>query len=199
MQFWRSLSALVFDELFGARADLAFTGIEWGRLPAALVPGLIFALRTADLTLATLRTLTVIRGHRATAWFLGFGQALLFVTAVAGVLRNLHNPWNIVAYAVGFATGNVLGITIEAKLAPGHSLLRIVSARRGAAIAEALRRKGRGATEVPAHGKLGTVSVIFCYVPRRDVERVRRQIVSADPDAFLTVEHVRQLRGGWRA
>lgn len=177
---------------------LSAIGLDWGVIPSTIVPLLIFGLRTINLTLATLRMLTVVRGHRATAWFLGILHSSLFVITIAGVLGNLQNPWNLVAYAAGLATGNVLGMAIEAKLAPGHSLLRITSAQRGTAILESLHGHGHGATEYSGQGRSGTVSVILCYVPRRQVEQVKRQVVNTDPEAFITVDHVRQLRGGWR-
>jgi uncharacterized membrane-anchored protein YitT (DUF2179 family) len=88
---------------------------------------------------------------------------------------------------------------IETWLGPGHSLLRITSARRGPSILEMLHGKGRGATEISGQGKLGMVSLIFCFVPRRHIDRVKHEVVETDPEAFITVEHVRQLRGGWRA
>jgi uncharacterized protein YebE (UPF0316 family) len=168
-------------------------------LPAWALPPLIFLLQSANMAFDTFRTLAVARGRRATAWAAGFSQAFLFVVAIAGVLQNLSDPWNLVAYAAGFATGNVVGILAESGFAPGHSLLRVVSPHRGSAIADALRRQGWGATEIPGRGQDGTVTLIFCHVPRREAARVSERIVSIDPEAFITSENVRQFRGGWRA
>jgi len=122
----------------------------------------------------------------------------MFVITIAGVLGNLQNPWNLVAYATGLATGNVLGMAIEAKLAPGHSLLRITSTQRGTAILESLHRHGHGATEYSGQGRSGTVSVILCYVPRHQVEQAKQHVINTDPEAFITIDYVRELRGGWR-
>jgi len=36
-------------------------------------------------------------------------------------------------------------------------------------------------------------------VPRRQVGPVRQQVLTTDPGAFVTVEEVRSLYGGWRA
>jgi uncharacterized protein YebE (UPF0316 family) len=171
----------------------------WDDVSPALLPFLIFSLRTVDLTLSTLRMLVTVRGRRLASWVLGFAQAVVFISAVAGVLSRLEDPWNWIAYAGGFATGNVVGILLEGRLAPGHSLLQIVSPRRGLAVAEALRRSGRGATSLAARGQEGSVSLILCYVPRREVETAHREILGSDPDAFVMVENVRQVRGGWRA
>lgn len=175
------------------------SGFELTNLPAWLVMLAIFLLRCTDTTLSTLRMLAVVRGRRMLAWFLGFCGALLFVSAVAVVLESLDRPLNILAYAAGFASGNVLGIFIEDRRAAGHSLLRIVSPERGPALIEGLRTTGRGATELPGRSATGTVTMIYCYVPRREVPTARRQIAALDPRAHVTVENVRQLKGGWQA
>ena len=93
--------------------------------------GLIFILRVGDMSLDTLRVLYVMRGKKSFAWILGFCQALIFITAISAVLSNLDNPINIIAYAAGFATGNVMGMAIEERLAQGHTHLRIISSNRG--------------------------------------------------------------------
>jgi uncharacterized protein YebE (UPF0316 family) len=171
----------------------------WLPIPAAYLPIAIFLLRTTDISISTLRTFAVARGNRLSAWLLGFTQALLFVTAVSAVLTQLQNVLNLLAFAAGMATGNVLGITIESMLAPGHSLLRIHSTGRGEALSKELRALGHGATVVSGKGLDGMVSLIYCYVPRRKVRRIKDQLIVLDPEAYISVENVRQLRGGWRA
>jgi uncharacterized protein YebE (UPF0316 family) len=181
-----------------ARSVLEAPTVPWDRLSPIGTALVIFLLRTTDLTLATLRMLAVVRGRRLFAWVAGFIEALLFVTAFGGVLANLGHPWNLLAYAAGFASGSVLGIVIEQRLAPGHSLLRILSPTLAESIIQALRRHGYGATQLAAQGQQGSVGLILCYTPRRVVEAVQRQVTEIDPAAFITVEHVRMLHGGWR-
>lgn len=180
-------------------ADALAMGIDLMSIPVWLVTLAIFLLRCTDTTLSTLRMLAVLRGRHRLAWILGFSGSLLFVLAVAGVLKNLEKPLNVLAYASGFASGNFLGIVIEERLAAGHSLLRIVSPDRGPVLIEALRSAGRGATELPGRSGAGTVTMIYCYVPRREVSMAQRQISGLDPLAHVTVENVRQLKGGWKA
>ena len=167
-------------------------------VPAFLVPPLIFLLRTVDLSLSTLRTLAIARGKRFAAWSLGFVQSLLFVTAIAWTLENLGNPVNLLAFALGFASGSVAGILIESRLAPGHSLLRVFSREQGPAVAHALHAAGYGATEIGGRTTQGAVTLILSYLPRKKVGAAHRRIAEVDPSASITVEHVVQLRGGWR-
>lgn len=167
---------------------------------AWLAAGLIFLMRVSDMTLDTLRVLVVMRGKKAVAWVLGFFQSSIFVLAISTVLSNLNNPLNMIGYAAGFATGNVVGMLIEERLAIGYLHLRIISSRRGAAIAEALRAEGYAVTEIPARGKDGTVSLLAISVLRKNTGKIQEMIRTIDDEAFITAEDVRPLRRGfWRS
>jgi len=167
---------------------------------AILGAGLIFLMRVGDMTLDTLRMLMVMRSRKGLAWLLGFFQSLIFVLAISSVLSNLDNLLNIIGYAAGFATGNVVGMWIEERLAIGHTHLQIVSSRRGSAIAERMRVEGYAVTEIPARGKDGMVSLLNISVLRKNVDRVHQLVNGVDPSAFITAEEVRPVwRGFWRA
>jgi uncharacterized protein YebE (UPF0316 family) len=169
-------------------------------IPEMYLPFVIFGLRVCDMSFDTLRVLFVVRGRKPLAWILGFLQSSLWVLAITSVLSNLGNLWNVIAYAGGYATGTVIGMALEERLAIGHSHMQIISSRRGAEIVETLRNAGHGATELPARGRDGTVSVISVSVRRRDIPQVKRVVEGIDVDAFITVEDIRPLRRGyWRS
>jgi uncharacterized protein YebE (UPF0316 family) len=169
--------------------------------PQAILTALmIFGLRVIDMALDTLRVLVVMRGQKRIAWVLGFFQAAVFVVAIGSVLSNLDNPLNVIGYAAGFATGNVVGMFIEEKLAIGHTMISIISSRRGTAIVEKLRENGYAVTEIPARGKDGMVTLLNVNVLRKNVSRVRQIVNEADAEAFITAEDIRPIRRGfWRA
>src|SRR5512139_1231898 len=147
---------------------------------AWLGAALIFGLRVTDMTLDTLRVLVVMRGKKAIAWVLGFFQALIFVVAITSVLKNLDNPLSVIGYAAGFATGNVVGMWIEEKLAIGHIHLNVVSPTLGTAIAEKLRTEGFAVTEIPARGKDGMVTLLDISVIRKNVDQVHKIVHAVD-------------------
>jgi uncharacterized protein YebE (UPF0316 family) len=160
---------------------------------------IIFCLRVVDVALLTLRVLMVARGLKALAWVFAFSRALIFVFALRLVLSDLGDWSKILAYATGFATGMVVGMLVEERLALGYTHLRIISSRRGAEITEHLRDKGYAVTEVSALGRDGAVALLNCDVRRRQVGKVEQIIVDADPQAFITAEEVRPVqRGYWR-
>jgi uncharacterized protein YebE (UPF0316 family) len=161
---------------------------------------LIFFLRVTDMSLDTLRVLFVFRGRKSMAWILGFLQSAIWVIAITSVLSNLENLFNIIAYAAGFATGNVVGMAIEERLAIGHAHIRVISSGKGNAILEAIRRTGYAATEIPGRGKDGTVTIISCSVKRKHISKIQKEISEIDQNAFMTVEEIRPIhRGFWRA
>ena len=161
---------------------------------------MIFSLRVIELSLDTIRVLMVMRGRKGPAWLLGFFQATIFVFAIGYVLSGLDNPINMLGYAAGFATGTVVGMYIEERLAIGHIQMSIVSPRRGSAIAEKMRAERFAVTEIPAKGKDGMVTMLSCSVLRRNVDKVRQIVNQADSTAFITAEEVRPVRRGfWRA
>ena len=169
--------------------------------PAAWLGALgIFALRLCDMTCDTLRMLFVVRGRKGIAWLLGFFQSVIFVIAITSVLQHLDNPLNIIGYAAGFATGNVVGMLIEERLAIGHVKISIVTQRLGTALGQVLRDSGFGVTEIPARGRDGMVSMLSVSVLRKDASKVEAIVHATDAEAFVISEDVRPLRRGfWRA
>lgn len=161
---------------------------------------LIFCLRVGDMSLDTIRVLFMVRGKKLLVWVLGFFQALIFVIAISSVLTQLNNVLNVIGYATGFATGNIVGMMIENRLAIGHVLVNIISSNRGSFIAERLRASGYAVTEIAGRGMNGTVFELHASVLRKDVSQVETIVLESDPQAFVTAEDVRPVRRGfWRA
>src|SRR5215831_16910508 len=102
---------------------------------------LIVLARITDVTLDTIRTVAIVQGRRAFAAVLGFFEAVVYICAVAKVLLNMDHPVYALAYGLGFASGTYLGITIEQRLAFGHQVVSIVTAK-GAELAKVLRAAG---------------------------------------------------------
>lgn len=160
----------------------------------------IFFLRIGDMSLDTIRVLFVVRGRKLLAWILGFFQSLLFVVAISSVLSNLNSFLTILGYAAGFATGNVVGMLIEERLAIGFLQFTIISSNRGAVVADKLRQNGYAVTEIPARGRNGTVTMLHTNVKRKDMDNIETIVLEADPEAFVTQDEVRPVRRGfWRA
>ena len=157
----------------------------------------IFALRLFNQAIDTVRFMMTIRGRKLAAWVLGFVETTIFVVTLSAVISQLNNLLYIVTYSAGFATGNTVGMLIEGRLAIGHVHMRIISPKRGSAIAEKLRKEGYGVTEIPARGKDGTVTLLNVSVRRRQVKRVHQIAQKVDSSAFISSEEMLPLRRGF--
>lgn len=151
---------------------------------------LIFSARVVDVSLGTLRTMTVVRGRRRTAFLLGFFEVVIWVFAVARVIDNLQNPIVAIAYALGFATGSVLGMTLERYLSLGQRVVRIFS-QRGEALAIAIRGAGFRVAEFAGRSGSGPLELIYVEVPQRQTNVVLKIVTRIDPECFYVVEEVR--------
>jgi uncharacterized protein YebE (UPF0316 family) len=164
-----------------------------------LIALLIFVVRVISTSLDTIRVILTMRSSKLWVWILGFINSMIWVLTFAFVLSDINNLVNVIVYAAGFATGNVMGMWIEDKLAVGFAEIRVISSKWGAAILDALRENNYAVTEIPARGKDGMVSVITSSVRRSQVHEVEKLVREIDENAFITTEDVVAVkRGFWR-
>lgn len=157
----------------------------------------IFLLRIVDVSLYTVRLMMVMRGRKFLALIFAFFQALVFVSAMQMVFSDLGNWGKITGYSAGFATGLVIGMALENRLAIGYAHLRIISPNRGPALVDGLRQAGFAVTEVSGMGKEGMVSLLNCTIRRRHLPQATQIIMDTDSEAFITAEAVRSTRRGF--
>lgn len=151
----------------------------------------VFSARIVDVSLDTLRLFAVVHGKRGRAWCLAFVQVLVWLAAVSSVITYIWDkPWYAVAYALGFATGNYVGICVEGWMAHGEQVVRVFS-RRGAEIAAVLRGEGFGVTEFDGRGKDGHVTMLFIETRRKTAMDVARRARELDPGCYLIIDDIR--------
>jgi uncharacterized protein YebE (UPF0316 family) len=155
----------------------------------------IVLARVVDVTLDTVRTVAIVQGRRIFAAVLGFFQALVYVCAIAKVLLNMDHPVYALAYALGFASGTFLGITIEQYLAFGHQLITLAT-RKGVEVAKVLRACDYKVAEIKGHARDGDLAILFAEIPRREAQKLIRTASAVDENCFCMVNDVRVARFG---
>jgi uncharacterized protein YebE (UPF0316 family) len=151
-----------------------------------------------DVSMATVRMLLIVRGHRLLAPLIGFFEILIWVTAIGIVVQHLQSPFHIVGYAAGFATGNYIGLRLEERLALGLATVRTVIQSGGAELAGHLRSAGFGVTEMGGRGKDGPVEVLYSVIPRRQTAECLAIINQDAPGSFVVVDEPRRVLRGWQ-
>jgi uncharacterized protein YebE (UPF0316 family) len=137
-----------------------------------------------------------LRGKKNIAPILGFFEVLIWITAISKIMQNLDHYVNYVAYAAGFATGNLVGMIIEEKLAYGILMIRIFAHERGQELVSSLNTSGYGATVVDAHGAREKIHLIYTIVQRNELDKVIGVINTFNPNSFYTIEDVKSVNQG---
>ena len=162
----------------------------------AVIPFLIFLARICDQSIGTLRIIFVSKGKRNIAPLLGFFEVLIWITAISKIMQNLDNYVNYVAYAAGFATGNLVGMIIEEKLAMGFQMIRIFTSEKGKELVKILNDNGFGATAIEAHGAKEKIHLVYSIVHRNEVEKVLEAVNLFNSKAFFTIEDIKAVNEG---
>lgn len=161
-----------------------------------ILPLLIFVCRMSDVTLATLRNIFISKGFRSIVPFIGFFEVLIWLIAMKQVMNHVDNWLSYFAWAAGFSMGTYVGMRIEERLALGTQVIRIITNQLSDNLIHALREANHGITVVDAQGAKGPVKMIFSVVKRTSVDEVVDIIEKHQPNAFYSVEDVRNAQHG---
>ena len=179
--------------------------------PHILLTGvIIFLARICDVSIGTVRTIVTVQGRTVIAFVLAVFEIIIWVSVASTVINQVaEKPLLVVFYAFGYATGNVVGIMVERKLAFGTTILRIITPSAGPAIAAHLREKGQPVTIFHGEGKHGPVNELYIACRRRDLKWILPEVQCIDPKVFYVIEQARDMSkvyrpicsplGGWRA
>lgn len=159
---------------------------------------LIFFARIADVSMSTFRTLMVVQGRRVQAAVIGFFEIIIYVVVLGKVVNGLSDPGNLLAYALGFACGNFVGITIEEKVALGNLFAQVVlKGNENEELIAALREEGFGVTVVEGYGKEGTRQILNIALNRKNLELLKNILYGYDENVFITVSSTKPISGGY--
>jgi len=161
-----------------------------------LLPGLIFLARVMDVTIGTIRIIMVSKGHKFWAPVLGFFEVIIWLVAITKIIENLDNWLCYIAYGLGFAAGNYVGLIIEEKMALGIVKLQIITRKEAPKLIENLREAGYGITHHNAQGSNEKVSIIHSIIKRSEIRKVENIIKTTNPKAFYSIEDIKFVNEG---
>ena len=159
---------------------------------------LIFVARVIDVSMATVRTLLIVQGLKIHAAILGFVEIIIYILALNSVVGNLDNPLNLLVYAIGFAMGNYVGITIENKIGLGKLSAQIIlKTMDNQELIDTLRDNGFGVTVFEGKGIKGEKEILIVVLNRKSLQELRTLVYDIDDTAFMTVNNINPIGGGY--
>jgi uncharacterized protein YebE (UPF0316 family) len=155
----------------------------------------VFFARITDVSMATFRTILIVRGARFRAALIGFFEVIVWVLAASQVLGRLDRWYLLLSYACGFSTGNIVGVWLESKLAIGVEMVRVISRSSSYRLPERLREQGWSVTRLAAEGDSGSpIEVLLIVEARRRMPILLRAIRAIDPEAIWTINDVKRMQ-----
>lgn len=160
---------------------------------------IIFVAKVFEVSLMTLRTVFVTKGEKVYGAMIGIVEVSIWIVLTSTVLAGLKDdPFKMVVYALGFATGIFLGSTIEEKLAIGLITVQvIVSKEEGELLTSNLREKGIGVTVIEGQGLSEVKSILMLHIQRKRKNETMKQIVKTVPGAVISASDLKTVYGGY--
>ena len=155
-----------------------------------ILPLFIFLARITDVSINTIRIIYVLGGRRFTSTLLGFIESLIWLLAIRQIFEHLDNWMAYIAYPAGFASGILVGMILEERIAYGKVVVRIITSKRIDLLQEYLLSKEYRFTALKSTGPEGDESVVFTVLEREKLDGLLTHLKSILPTAFYTVEKV---------
>jgi uncharacterized protein YebE (UPF0316 family) len=167
-------------------------GISQNIFAYVILPLLIFLARVADVSINTVRIIFVMAGHKFVSTLLGFFESLIWLMAIGQIFQHLNSWVSYLAYPGGFATGILVGMLIEERLAFGKVIVRAITPEDLTDILEYMKDKGIRYTLLKGESISGKENVLFSVLKREQLDGLIQHFNMYIPQAFYTVESVKK-------
>jgi len=158
---------------------------------------IIFIINIIYVTFLTMRTIMTLKGYRFVAAAFSIMETFVYVIGLGLVLDNLDRPQNIVAYALGFGVGILVGTKIEEQLALGYTVVNVTTGKKDIDLPNDLRNLGYGVTHGHQYGRDGQRTVMQILTPRKYERKLMETIRELDDKAFIISYEPKNIHGGF--
>ncbi|WP_018923607.1 DUF2179 domain-containing protein [Salsuginibacillus kocurii] len=157
----------------------------------------ILLINVMYVSLFTVRMIFTLKGRRYTAACVGMVEVTVYVLGLGLVLDNMDSVLHVVAYALGYGSGVIMGMKIEEKLALGYITVNVITREYEPDIPNALRDRGYGVTNWIAYGREGERLMMEILTSRRSELDLYDTIRALDPRAFIISHEPKNFFGGF--
>jgi uncharacterized protein YebE (UPF0316 family) len=164
---------------------------------ALIMVALILIINIVYVSFFTIRMILTLKGQRYLAALISTFEVVIYVIGLGLVLDNLNEIHNLIAYAVGYGLGVLVGMKIEEKLALGYIKVNVILKDVSTEIPQILRDKGYGVTSWVAHGLEGERLMIEILTSRKSEVDLYNTVKHIDPKAFIISHEPKAFYGGF--
>lgn len=158
---------------------------------------IILLINVVYVSFFTIRMILTLKGYRYVAAFVSIFEVIIYILGLGLVLDNLNEIQNLIAYAVGYGIGVIVGMKIEEKLALGYIAVNVITTEYEKEFTKILRDQGYGVTSWEAYGREGGRLAMQILTPRKYELKLYKAIQDIDPKAFIISYEPKAIHGGF--
>lgn len=158
---------------------------------------IILAINIVYVSFFTVRMILTLKGQKFLAAAISSIEVMIYVIGLGLVLDNLDNIQNLIAYAVGYALGVLLGSKIEETLALGYVTVKVITNHYDEQLPNKLRDVGFGVTSWLAEGRDGHRLMMEILTKRKRQQELYSHILAYDSKAFIISHEPQHFHGGF--
>lgn len=158
---------------------------------------IILVINVVYVSFFTIRMIMTLKGYRYMAALISMVEIVIYVVGLGLVLDNLNQIQNVIAYAVGYGIGVIVGTKIEEKMALGYITVNVITKEYDRDLPKQLREAGYGVTSWAAQGLEGDRMALQVLTPRKMELKLYQTIKELDPKAFIIAYEPKTIYGGF--
>lgn len=161
---------------------------------------IVFFARIIDTSLATIRSVLVIKEKRKLAVIIAFFEILVWFLIVKEALNTDNSAFYIaLSYSAGYATGVYVGMIITDKFIPSNVSINIVVHEKDEII-KALIDNNFAVSISKIKGKdlINNKYMIFVATTSKKVAELKSIVTNIDPKAFIVISENKAVIGGYK-
>ena len=160
----------------------------------------IFLARLLDVSLATFRTMVLVKGQKILPAILGFFEVLVWLMVVEETLKtDTNNLWVPVSYAAGYAIGSLIGTWFSNKFLKSMCAVQVVTDKNNTKLINAIKKAGYGISIINLKKDEETPKkeMLFIEVNNSSVKKLKELINKHDKNAFVVVSDSKFVINGY--
>jgi len=160
----------------------------------------IFFARLLDVSLATFRTMVMVKGQKIFPAILGFFEVLVWLMVVEETLKTeVDSIWVPISYAAGYAIGSLLGTYFSNRFIKCVCAVQVITNKGNTKLLNAIKKAGYGISIIDLKKDKDTEKkeMYFIEINNSSLKKLKEIIKKYDKNAFVTVSDTKFVINGY--
>ncbi len=161
---------------------------------------LIFCARIVDTSLATIRTVMVVKDRTILAFIFAFFEVFVWFMIVREALTSVENVWLLaMSYSFGYACGVMVGMYITDRFIVSNVSVNIVVKQKKEVVDKLIEHNfAVSVSKIKGKDLISNKYMIFVATTSKRIDELKKIVTEIDNHAFIVVSENKSVLGGYR-